>query len=96
MYNAINSGTLYAQLVSNQWTHLSITRDSTTTRLYQNGTFLGSTTTTPTLTSNYNFTYGAESVGAAGNVSIMSFYNRALSATEVLQNYNAQKSRYGL
>ena len=96
LYNAINSGTLYAQLVSNQWTHLSITRDSTTTRLYQNGTFLGSTTTTPTLTSNYNFTYGAESVGAAGNVSIMSFYNRALSATEVLQNYNAQKSRYGL
>lgn len=96
LYNAINNGTLYAQLISNQWTHLSITRDSTTTRLYQNGTFLGSTTSTPNSTSNYNFTYGAESVGAAGNVSIMSFYNRALSAAELLQNFNAQKSRFGL
>jgi hypothetical protein len=24
------------------------------------------------------------------------FYNRGLSATEVLQNYNAQKGRFGL
>lgn len=31
-----------------------------------------------------------------GNVSIVRIYNRALSATEVLQNYNATKSRYGL
>ena len=31
-----------------------------------------------------------------GNISIAQIYNRALSATEVLQNYNAQKSRFGL
>jgi energy-coupling factor transporter ATP-binding protein EcfA2 len=31
-----------------------------------------------------------------GNISQFSIYNRALSATEVLQNYNAQKSRFGL
>jgi len=31
-----------------------------------------------------------------GNVSAIQIYNRALSATEVLQNYNAQKGRFGL
>ena len=31
-----------------------------------------------------------------GNISITSLYNRALSATEILQNYNATKGRYGL
>jgi hypothetical protein len=31
-----------------------------------------------------------------GNLSTVSMYNRALSASEVFQNYNAQKSRFGL
>jgi Concanavalin A-like lectin/glucanases superfamily len=31
-----------------------------------------------------------------GNLSVVQLYNRALSASEVLQNYNATKSRYGL
>ena len=31
-----------------------------------------------------------------GNISTGLVYNRALSATEVLQNYNATKSRFGL
>lgn len=31
-----------------------------------------------------------------GRIANMSMYNRALSSTEILQNYNAQKSRFGL
>ena len=31
-----------------------------------------------------------------GNIPSVQIYNRALSASEVLQNYNAQKSRFGL
>jgi hypothetical protein len=31
-----------------------------------------------------------------GNIAFIRMYNRALSAQEVLQNYNAQKSRFGL
>ena len=31
-----------------------------------------------------------------GNITIVSIYNRSLSAKEVLQNYNATKSRFGL
>jgi hypothetical protein len=33
---------------------------------------------------------------AKGNFSIVQVYNRALSAQEILQNYNATKSRFGL
>ena len=32
----------------------------------------------------------------AGTIHNIQIYNRALSATEILQNYNAQKSRFGL
>jgi hypothetical protein len=32
----------------------------------------------------------------SGNVAIARIYNRALTAAEVLQNYNALKSRFGL
>ena len=32
----------------------------------------------------------------SGRISIFSLYNRELSATEILQNYNAQKGRFGL
>ena len=31
-----------------------------------------------------------------GNIASIQIYNRALSASEILQNYNAQKSRFGL
>lgn len=32
----------------------------------------------------------------SGSISIIRIYNRALSAAEILQNYNAQKARFGL
>jgi hypothetical protein len=31
-----------------------------------------------------------------GNIASVQIYNRALSASEVLQNYNATKSRFGI
>ena len=31
-----------------------------------------------------------------GDIDIVKIYNRALTATEILQNFNAHKSRYGL
>ena len=45
--------------------------------------------------------YTADSPGyqtnySANNISNLLIYTRALSATEILQNYNAQKSRFGL
>jgi hypothetical protein len=40
------------------------------------------------------FNYTSEALN--GNIANCSVYNRALSASEILQNYNAQKSRFGL
>jgi hypothetical protein len=92
-YNALDTGTLYGTLVSGIYTHLTLTRDNTTTRLYQDGIFIGSTTRTPNSnTSNLNFVFGT----VGGSVSLIQFYNRALSSQEVLQNYNATKTRFGL
>jgi hypothetical protein len=31
-----------------------------------------------------------------GRIAICQLYNKALTATEILQNYNAQKGRFGL
>jgi hypothetical protein len=41
------------------------------------------------MTTNPNFNFN-------GNIPIFRLYDRALSATEILQNYNAQKGRFGL
>jgi hypothetical protein len=69
---------------------------------YKNGVFLSSanyTSTTLTATST-TLTIGRPnniiSFTLGGKVAITSFYNIALSSTEVLQNFNAQKSRFGL
>ena len=49
--------------------------------------------------SNYNIggrNNQAGQVFSAGNIANVTHYNRVLSASEILQNYNAQKSRFNL
>ena len=67
---------------------------------YFNGAFIGSATNTGAVGANpigylgrYNNFYSQYGNVQIGNTQI---YNKALTATEVLQNYNATKSRYGL
>lgn len=58
---------------------------------------LSALSTTPDLTVPIRI--GANGNGTEpwnGNIAICSVYNRSLSASEILQNYNAQKSRFGL
>ena len=43
----------------------------------------------------FNNNFGVDRL-LIGKVANLSLYNRALSATDVLQNYNAQKGRFGL
>jgi hypothetical protein len=61
----------------------------------------------PTMTSAQGSPANFLSIGAArntstfrwfytGSIAIVKLYNRALSADEILQNYNTQKSRFGL
>jgi len=87
----------------NNWYHLGFTYSGTTFTAYINGSSIGTTTfTRETTTSLY---YGLCSIDGtnmgtnaygSGKMGNFMFYNRALSATEVLQNYNATKTRFGL
>ena len=79
--------------------NLAMVHGGTTTDVYVNGIF-NSTITNKTsyfnnlgLGNNFIFTYGTY---FNGNIYTTQVYNRALTASEVLQNYNATKARFGL
>jgi hypothetical protein len=83
----------------NDWYHYTFTRSTTFQRIYLNGV-LKSEVTFSNVTSLTNY-YRAVGTYATsylwnGYISDYRIYNRALSSTEVLQNYNALKARFGL
>ena len=88
----------------NTWFYVCATYSTTTATaiLYKNGYQLGSPVTSfSTINSSpFNGIVGDEEQSATtpfkGNIANLSIYNRALSAAEILQNYNATKSRFGL
>jgi hypothetical protein len=81
---------------------VSITTSGTTATLYINENSVSSAAFTSTNNSTASFNIGRITVPAPpseywnGSISNLQIYNRALSATEISQNYNAQKSRFGL
>lgn len=83
------------------WINIIVTFGSGVSNLYINS-ILESTGVSSTLSDDITIplTIGAW-IGDGGaysnsNIPVFKIYNRALSAAEVLQNYNAQKSRFGL
>jgi len=84
----------------NTWYHIAATSIGTSHAVYLNGSSIGTATVTgPWTASNENITLGA-AVGIhtylTGNIAIGRIYTRGLSAAEVLQNYNNNKTRFGL
>jgi len=86
----------YAGMTTNVWYQAVYTRTispSTLNVLYVNGISRSTNTISGPVTPA-----GSTDVGTAGyqgNIAIARIYNRSLSATEVLQNYNATKGRFG-
>jgi hypothetical protein len=78
----------------NTWYNIGLTYDQTTLRAYINGS--QTTTSSQTGTINTNSFPIICSSGLGGSISTIQLYNRALSAAEITQNYNALKGRYGL
>jgi hypothetical protein len=88
-----------AALTVNTWYHVSIVWDISLSNVigHLNGVqkFNSTCTTFPsTISSLYVGVGWQTSRYFKGKISQVKIYNRALSATEVLQNYNATKSRY--
>ena len=87
-------------LTAGQWYQVVGTFDGTANQLYLNGAFVSSTATTS----------AAQSVGAGirlmrrwdadqywgGRLGIVRIYSAALTAEQITQNYNANRSRFGL
>jgi hypothetical protein len=98
-----------ATITLNTWYYFAHTYNGSNQILYINGTQVRSWATTGTIAYDTNNTLLAigndwngggyntgASIGIQGRLSIIKIYNRALSAAEIRQNYNATKGRFGL
>ena len=87
-----------------RWHHIVGTRTSTTTQLYVDGILLfNSSSAAIDLTASSKLFIGRSGnnqiVGGApfnGSIALTQVYNRALNASEVLQNFNATRARFGV
>ena len=80
------------------WGHVVGVLDTTAIRLYLNGVEIG-TATTRTINpkaNNSSFLISSPSYALNGSVATSRIYNRALTAAEIQQNFNAQRSRFGI
>ena len=83
-------------ITTDQWYVFAVTQDATTTRYYLNGVLVG--TTTGTTLHQYGSTTN-EYLGISdnywfGDIGTTMIYKRALSADEIMQNYNAIRFTY--
>ena len=96
-----NTRSTGVNIADGNWKNVSMAFQSSVTngtRIYINGSLVLSTTIN-WVNDAINLYGGAEASAsqyAACSGSIFSLYNRVLSASEVLQNYNASKRRFGL
>jgi hypothetical protein len=84
------------------WFNLVSTWDGSTRTIYQNATALSTTATSQTglnVTSSYftiGLTWPAQSEYLQGNIGQALIYNRALSQSEITNNFTAVRTRYGV
>ena len=83
----------------NQWYHIAATDDGATVRLYINGVQVTSGSSGPSV--NYAGQpiigqFGGGNAVTNGSIPYVRIFDRALSASEIQQNFNAIKGRYGL
>jgi hypothetical protein len=106
-----NNGTGFASSIptsTNTWYYIGFTYDGSTLTGYVNGASAGTaayTRTTPFNGSGLGLHYGLAAIdgtnlgdGTYANCRLGAFhvYNTAISTTQVLSNFNAQRSRYGV
>lgn len=105
---AYRSASVSTSTIPTGWHYIVTTFDGQYIRLYLDGiersTYNYGSEVSITYSNNNHFLIGAEpGAGTAvdgayfpGKISSTYFYNRALSSTEVLQNFNAQRTRFNI
>jgi len=102
--NYFSDNTSIGITTTNAWNNVVYTFTDNTARLYINSiaqTSQSNSSVTFPFVSDSKLYVGAYSnpiiaYAMLGNISQTSIYNRALSETEILQNFNATKTRFGL
>jgi hypothetical protein len=91
----------YVGLINNTWYYAVHTYNFTTktSKIYLNNSLSSTTTRTTNLSSTANIRIGTYSNSIRsfnGKINVVQVYNRELGVNEIQQNFNAQKSRFGL
>jgi hypothetical protein len=92
----------FITLTDGQWHYIVSRRQGTTHTILGDGiTNTASGTVSSTALNTNNITIGRSDQSPSfdymsGNIAQVSIYNRALTDAEILQNYNATKTRFGL
>ena len=87
-----STGANHGPISSNTWYNFVVTKDASNNIVfYKNGNSLGASNTSGATNLNK---IGKGYVYDNAKISSVQFYNRALTAQEILQNYNATKGRY--
>ena len=105
--NNYSTATMTSNLSTSQYVNFSVTYDSGNIKMYRNGTLIVTTTSANTSLKSVPtpLTIGADWDNGSidtllrhynGNIAISQIYNRALSETEVLQNFNAYRTAFGI
>lgn len=104
-YNDIGAGWVIAANTPafslNTWTYVTVTHDGSFSRIFYNDTQQVSTARSGNLRNWQSNTLQIGSISSGtslinGNVAFAHLYNRALSADEITQNFNALRGRYGI
>lgn len=100
LFGSSSVATSATAIEANTWYCVDVTRSvsANTINLYINGSFVSTATAGVLTPAIINGTIGSENNGnyLNGRIAEVKIYNRALSDTEVLQNFNALRGRFGL
>ena len=93
--NHLDSGTA---MTDNQWQNICITKNGSSFTYYKNGSSIDTMTSTASKDANPFHIGGDPTYGEnpSCRISVVAVYDTALTAAEVLQNYNVYKKRYNL
>jgi hypothetical protein len=101
IWNSTDSTVVGSLITFGQIQHVSATYNGTQTKIYQNGALVNTTNTTLGIGNppSYNLAIGGmglrpDTYNLNGNIYLARIYNRELSSSEILQNYQKQFTRY--
>jgi hypothetical protein len=99
----LNNNSTYVDNVSNFFTTnpvmITAVRDGSATYFYQNGILLKQGSSSASIGTTTDFRLGINTINNEqfnGKIFITQVYNVSLTQSQILQNYNAQKGRFGL